>query len=389
MQFRIRFLSAIWMVVGVVQSLAFTNASEPPGTSSRMPVRESLKFDPDDCLVLIPVRLGARDYQFAVDIGATGSIFDVSLQSHLGRALDTVRVAMPNADKEFHVYAPPHARVGSLPLTRTPVLCHDFTSLREAFGCPVQGMIGMDFLKDWIITIDFDEGRLDILAPGTERNSNWGTGIPIAYYPTGTICVLPAVARNVRTPFTVDTGHTGTGDLEEALLASLAASSEARVTGNTESIGPSGTFSSRVTRLSNFSLGGFQHQNLRFMSGRRNVLGLNYLSRYRVTIDFPNERLYLAKGKRFADPDPGNVSGIRPMFRSRGIEVESVDEKSPAHAAGVRAKDIIVELNGRAISELKSSEVRRVFRTQGKAVQITVQRDGKRMKMSFTPKEYE
>jgi predicted metalloprotease with PDZ domain len=147
--------------------------------------------------------------------------------------------------------------------------------------------------------------------------------------------------------------------------------------------------SNREARLAHFSLGSFRHEQLLFGTGRDNVLGIRYLSRYRITIDFPNKRLYLAKGKHFADRDKGHTCGLLYWFRSGRLAVDAVDEKGPAYAAGARAKDIIVMLGGKPVSEWKASQVERLLTTEGKAVQITVERGGKQMEMSFTPKEYD
>jgi hypothetical protein len=249
----------------------------------------------------------------------------------------------------------------------------------------------MDFLNDWIITIGFDEGRLDVLPPGTARDPRWGESVPFTYDTTGRMLISATVGEDTPVAFMLDTGNAGTGNLEEWFITRLAASHEARVAGDDEAVTISGIHSSRVARLSHFSLGSFRHENLRFASGKRTVLGLNYLSRYRVAIDFPSQRLYLAKGKCFAasDTNPGHTCGLHPLFRAGGLEVQSVDEKSPAHAAGLRAKDVIVKVCGKPVSESKPSEVVRRLTAEGKAVQVTVNRGGKLMEMSFTPKEYD
>jgi hypothetical protein len=224
---------------------------------------------------------------------------------------------------------------------------------------------------------------------GTDWDPSWGESRPIVYNANGIPCIMATVGENVRTAFKVDTGDCGTGDLEEALLTRLVNSHEARIAGDDQSVVLSGIHSGRVARLSHLALEPFRHDNLRFASGNQNSLGLRYLSRYRVTIDFPNERLYLAKGKSFARPEPGHTCGFVPSFRADRIELESVDEKSPAYAAGLRAKDVIVKLCGKPISAWKPSEVNRLLTTEGKAVQMTIERDGKPMEKSFTPKEYD
>jgi len=247
----------------------------------------------------------------------------------------------------------------------------------------------VNFLKDWIITIDFDKGHLDILSPETTATSDWGEGMPFVWDANGLMCILATVGKDVCIPFRIDTGYANTGMLDATLLSRLVSSSEARVTGDEKALNLSGTHCSSVVRLSHLSLGSYRHENLRFTSGELNILGLNYLSRYRVTIDFPNGRLYLAKGKRFADPDRGDNCGLRYLFRAGGLQVESVDERSPARAADVRAKDVIVKLNGKPVSERKPSEIGRLLTKEGKTVQMTVKRDGKLMEMTLTPKEYD
>ena len=46
----------------------------------------SLNFEPDERLVFIPVRLGVRDYKFAVDTGCRVCVFDASFGRTLGHA---------------------------------------------------------------------------------------------------------------------------------------------------------------------------------------------------------------------------------------------------------------------------------------------------------------
>ena len=128
---------------------------------------------------------------------------------------------------------------------------------------------------------------------------------------------------------------------------------------------------------------------MRLISGYRNVLGLEYLDRYRVTIDFPKERIYLAKARQFASPERGDTCGLRYPFRMNRLEIQSVNGKSPADTAGARAKDVIVELGDKSVSELKPSEVSRLLTTEGKPVRMTVQRGGQRIEITYTPKEYD
>ena len=362
------------------------HAGEPPLTAEDTPRQEAiagkvtpetqrkLDFSPSSfsgrggrdgleggCSRIVPVRCGGST---APDPRAFGrprlpvrsghrrddDVVDVSLQRYLGVRVDTVQVStLGPGDVGLDLFVAPDARVGSLTL-KSPVGCHDFTPFREASGCDIRGLLGMDFLKDWIVAFDFDDARLDFLAPGTARDPAWGECIPFVYGDAGAMCVMVKVGVDIRALFLIDTAHRRMGNLKELLFSRLVALHEIRLTGDTIALTLSGEISSREGRLSQLSLGSFQHQNLRFASGKRNVLGLQYFRSFRLTIDFPNGRLFLAKGRQFAGRDPGPMCGITVLFRAGQIEIKSTDEKGPAYAAGLRPKDVIIELCGKPVS---------------------------------------
>jgi serine protease DegQ len=95
----------------------------------------------------------------------------------------------------------------------------------------------------------------------------------------------------------------------------------------------------------------------------------------------------LAKGNGF--DDLGQASGMHCLFIPTAIGLVAVDDGSPVSEAGLRAKDILLSLNGKPVSKLKPAAVRHLLNQKGKPVRVTVERDGKRMEFRFTPKEYD
>ncbi len=350
----------------------------------------SIKFDPEDDCILIPVRFGAKDYHFLLDTGSACSIFDVTLRSNLGPRIDAVRMATPDGHQiGMDLYNPPDARVSSLPLSKDPVACYDFALVREASGSEVYGVAGLDFFKDRIVTIDFGVGRIDVLPAETKRDPTWGECLSIGVSKNKSMRILAQLGERVQEPFIVDTGNTNTGDLSDETLGRLAEFHDARITGTDECMTLSGSSSRQAARVSRLSLGSFHNENLRFTSAQENSIGLGYLSRYRVTIDVRNERLYLAKGKHFADHDRGNTCGLHVLFKAGKPVVEFVDAKSTAGAAGIRPMDVIVKLSAQPVSKLKASQLRRLLSAEGKPVRLTIERDGKQLELSYIPKEYD
>jgi hypothetical protein len=390
MRFRATLASVVWIVLAPLALLVATTAFEPDATAAEKAVRESFKFDADEDLVTVPVRLGARDYRLLLDTGSSEALVDSLLRLYLGPSAGTERAPTPSGGVcEITQYSLPDAHVGSLPLTGERCGCYDFTATREASGCSFDGLLGMDFLRNWIITIDFDEGRVDFLGPETTSVPGWGECIPVAFDSHGIMCVLATVGKDIQIPFRVDTGMNSSGLLDSALFSRLVRCHELRATGDRKFLELSGIGSEQFGTISHFSLGSFRHQNLRMGSSSQNVIGLGYLSRFRVTIDFPHGQLYLAKGRQFAAPDCGDTCGLAFRFKTGRVEVVFVDQKSPAHSAGAQAGDVIEKVNGKPVSKLKPSEIKRLVTTEGKAVRMIVKRGEKRAAISFTPKEYD
>jgi hypothetical protein len=370
--------------------LSSSGTSADALNASNANVRESLSFDPDDEYLFLAVRVADKDYLFAVDTGAI-NFFDASLQTHLGPRLESRSMITANGQKEMELYRAPEAHVGSLKLAPAGTVgCTDFAPLRESSGCNIRGLIGIDFLKDWIAVMDFDRGRIDFLDPSTTTDKSWGEGIPFVRDSYGLIWVQVTVGEKHTARFLIDTGWRRTGTLDKATSSALEASGEFRTTGTTEIVDGSGRRSTPIGRLSQLSVGAFRSTNLQFSTGMHNILGLNYLRRYRVTIDYSRQRLHLAEGKRFADPDRGSMSGLLFLFQSDRIVIKWVDEKGPAYAAGVRAKDIVREISGRPVSSMTSSEIRRILRSsQGAPVRMSLERAGKPVEVEVTPIQYD
>ena len=116
---------------------------------------------------------------------------------------------------------------------------------------------------------------------------------------------------------------------------------------------------------------------------------MRYLARYRVTINFPAARLYLAKGKHFSDRERGHTCGLGYLFKPNGLLVEMVNPEGPAQAAGIRPGDVIVRLSGKAVDAWKPSEINQLLAAEGKPVRLVVQRDGKTADVEFTPREFD
>jgi S1-C subfamily serine protease len=75
------------------------------------------------------------------------------------------------------------------------------------------------------------------------------------------------------------------------------------------------------------------------------------------------------------------------LGRTAGLEVVQLLDGSPAAAAGVRAGDVIVSLDGRPIAGVGDLQRSLVGDLVGRAVELTIERDGALAEVAITPTE--
>src|SRR5260221_12380781 len=154
--------------------------------------------------LLIPVAVDGKEYQFWLDTGSTVSVFDLALKSSL-KARGSKHSL--NDGPLVELYECPTATVGRTRLKAGRwVICSDlgvfcrFTDSRES------GILGMEFLWEHVVQIDFDAGRVSFLKRGSDVA---GERIPLQFdekqRPTIEL-ELPTVGK---TRFLIDTGCLG------------------------------------------------------------------------------------------------------------------------------------------------------------------------------------
>lgn len=233
----------------------------------------------------------------------------------------------------------------------------DLGLLKESLsGPPVAGILGAGMLTDTAVRLDFAARTMTFYPrpsvpptpPGVVSLPLTETNYPDAYF------VSPAPVPGQTLRMLLDTGSWVT----EVPFASAAA------------LHPSASASAGSFMLSSLSLG--EHLNVpRFALGsltlkgvnvtavpveevggwRPATLGMDTLSRFRVTLDVPRMRLLL-------EPAPGlpvfreGYCGVDLSQSGSGFRVQTVQAASPGAGAGLRAGDAVLSIDGRRLAGL-------------------------------------
>lgn len=298
------------------EPLALTAFSDPK-TASVEPERlayrnllEHFNVGITDDLLVLPVMISGRIYEFVLDTGSSVMVYESSWKSFLGKSLRTTVAGTPAGTINIELFNAPAAQLGRLSLlTSQPVAAINLTTIRQTTGRSVAGIIGMSFLQDHIVQFDFDHGFVKFLrAVGRDA----GEAIHITY---GRMH-LPQVVLDVRglgaTEFVIDTGCSDIIFCHRDALR-LERNQNAKRSGYANPVAVTGTYRSLVWHAASVQLGGLSLDKMEFTEEDDNVLGLAYLRHYNPTFDFPNQMLYLKPRENYdaAFYDPGDLEPMR------------------------------------------------------------------------------
>jgi hypothetical protein len=308
-------------------------------------ILEQFDVHEDGDALLVPITIKGQTFSFLLDTGSSSTIFDMTLRGLLGKRAVVASLISPNGVTTSETFEPPAAKLGRIDLELPgPVPARDLKMYRSISGHPIYGILGLDFLRRHIIQIDFDNKKLAILDSATTAISS----LPIRYDENR----LPRVNISLQgwgeEAFVIDTGMVGPGSgaARIEMIQKLARRKLAAPVTHLLTQSELGVQALEDWHVARTSLGNFCHEKLIYTGAKECILGLTYWTRYRVTLDFPNERLYLEPGRRFAFPDSKDLSGMHLLRLEGKTIVASLDEDCAAIKTGIQLGDEIACIDG-------------------------------------------
>jgi len=246
--------------------------------------------------IFVPVRLAnGETLPFVLDTGAFSSLLDKSLEPGLGTRLDSGTLRVFGVPRHMNQYEAPTLYLGNIPLMMTGpyIFTDDLKSLSDYAGRPVLGMIGMDILAHYCIQFDFAANQVRFLDDHHPDTRAWGKPFPLTDVGDGCFAISENLTGAAGPATLIDAGCTYDGWLVPNLFS--------RWTNQDAPVVNSGV------RFPNAVLGGTVYTNVNldglqpklFSSGdphlRLNGIGLSFLSRNLVTLDFPRRTMYVKR----------------------------------------------------------------------------------------------
>jgi hypothetical protein len=262
------------------------------------------------------------------------------------------------------------------------------SSFAPLFWRNMAGVIGYDVISRFVVHIDYDDSVLVLFDPATW--SYRGKEPPLPMVMNGTVPALTAkLDGQDEGLFRLDVGSSSTVDLHSPFAKEKRIEARLGRPQRMDGVGFGGSFTSAIGRLRSMSLGPYEwddpivsvaHATEGAFASEEFAgnIGNRILERFRVTLDYQRRQVYLEPGKRYGKRDHLTRCGALLARREGAVSVASVLAGSPAERGGLRAGDVVLAVDGRAIAAWDLPELSALLDDgePGNRVQFQVRRKG-------------
>jgi Aspartyl protease/PDZ domain len=399
-------------IVGVgLQSAAVRNAPvQVAQSSSKAQLSASGAIIPFELInkhIVLALKVNnSRPLSFVLDTGDQFAIINLDRAKELKLKLrGQVSVGGAGASTQRGAFVDGASyTISGLPGFSQPVtMALPLGGLSSRFGQDFDGIIGSEFIRQFIVEIDYQARVLKLHDKEKFVYEGTGESIPIQLvhgHPFLDAEVTPSGRQPIKGRFVLDIG----ASLALALYSPFVAehgllNSNLKTIKSIGGAGAGGKTTGKFGRVDQLKFGSFKirHPITLFSEDKAGAfassslagnIGARVASKFRLFLDYSRSRIIFEPNDTFGDPYDQAFSGAAivaegPNYRT--FRIMDLLENSPAAEAGLQKEDIIAAINGQPAAEFTLSKLNEMFE-QPIAYKLSVRRGEQTLQVTLTPK---
>ncbi len=385
--------------------IALSPAAVAQNANTAAPV--TIPFDLVVRHVIVRVTVNnSRPLSFILDSGANQAIIRTDIAKELGLKLEgqvTGRGAGPGVQTGAFVRNAKWSLVGLTGFSQPVTLALPFADLPSALGQPVDGIIGGEFIKEFVVELDYQAKQIRLHKPAAFTYTGPGESIPVEFvdvsHPTIPATVTTIGGSPIRGQFLFDIGAG-----QALALHSPFVREQKLLDGTRQTIraiggaGAGGKTSGQLGRVEALQIGSvalaqpitvFSEDDAGAFANAKLIgnIGAQVAMRFRVFLDYSRRRIIFEPTPAVRDPFDRAMSGL--VLRAFGddfrtFRVTEILEHSPATQAGIEVGDVITAIDDVPAAQLTLSAIQEMF---DKPVRrsLTIRRGDRTLTVPLTP----
>lgn len=322
------------------------------------PSQSTMAFDmPGGRHILVHGTVNGLSTSIMLDSGVKNLVLSNSIVARLRLApLDSVTGIGVSGYAQGITVTPPTIGLGSFVIHPQMATAFNLDTVSAALGLPIAAVIGRDVFEHFVVAIDFARKELTL----DRASAEWSDDeivLPLVPTAGGTRSIPISIESGPRVQATFDIGS------DSPLLLSPAYAAErgllrGRAHSTALGAGVEGTVLSDVTMLRSVGLGPEQVHDVPVEIPRQwnrsttAVIGLPVLERFSLRVDFRGNALGMKPVEAaLREPFQKDRSGLGPVRDGNSLRIIHIAPGSPAEAAGLKAGDVIVAINGKKLDD--------------------------------------
>ncbi|MEQ8472301.1 MAG: aspartyl protease family protein [Marinoscillum sp.] len=269
----------------------------------------------------------------------------------------------------------------------------DLDHLERSIGRNIDGIIGYDLLKNYVVSIDYSDMTIKLYSQQSFYYTGNGESFQfklLNYIPTIQATVELNNGEKYTDSFFLNTGAGTTMDFNTPFASKHDVITK---TGEHYSYPVSGLGTEETMhyegRVKSFTVGSFKIEDLPIGISQAKhgiqhnkkvagIIGNGVLKHFNTTYNYASSMIYLEPNENFEKPYEVNSSGINLQFgkQMQKLLIHRVFENSPAEAAGIKIDAELLEVNGKAVSEYNLPEIRKILNEVKGSVTVKYKQDG-------------
>ena len=312
---------------------------------------ESVNIEIRNKLIVVPITIQGKEYRFLFDTGAPLSISEELQENTNFKTLSKGNIVDSDYNRKKVKWVQVDSiNIGNVSFKNQTAFVGDFDANPIMSCLGIDGIIGSNLIRQYNWTIDQEKHSLSLSSKiGTDTRKE-SFVLPFKTDNQYNIYLDINIGKSSIKNVLVDYGSNGSIALSNEIFNILQENNIVNKTFIEKGINQSGIIGKpvelnrQVSYSDSVRINNLSFKNVMLRTGKTVSLGNDFLSRFKLTIDWNNKNLYLIKLCK--ETDKAVTAGFRIGYKlEKGIYVQSVMEKSDAYNKGVRPNMEVVKID--------------------------------------------